>query len=363
MEALGAIVEALFVVFFLLDHVNGFQLLNKFGGKSGSSSNTNGCDIYKGHWVYDASYPLYDTSECPFIEEEFDCQKNGRPDKLYLKLRWQPTGCNLPRFDGQDFLRRYKGKRILFVGDSLSLNQWQSLTCMLHKTNPLAKYSLVRTGGLSTFTFPAYNVKVMFSRNAFLVDTISTSAGRILKLDSIESGKLWKGIDMLIFNTWHWWLHTGRKQPWDLIQDGNSTHKDMDRLIAYEKALNTWAKWVETDVDPSITKVFFQGISPDHNNASDWGDTSAKGCEGQIRPVPGPNYPAGPHPAQLILKKVLHSISKPVTLLDVTTLSQLRKDGHPSFYGHGGHRDMDCSHWCLAGVPDTWNVLLYAELP
>jgi hypothetical protein len=55
-------------------------------------------------------------------------------------------------------------------------------------------------------------------------------------------------------------------------------------------------------------------------------------------------------------------MKKPIHLLDIATLSQLRKDGHPSVYGHGGHRDMDCSHWCLAGVPDTWNQLLYASL-
>ena len=58
-----------------------------------------------------------------------------------------------------------------------------------------------------------YNVKVMFSRNAFLVDIVSTPNGAVLKLDSIESGKIWKDIDVLVFNTWHWWLHTGRKQP------------------------------------------------------------------------------------------------------------------------------------------------------
>lgn len=39
----------------------------------------------------------------------------------------------------------------------------------------------------------------------------------------------------------------------------------MDRLFAYEKALNTWAKWVDTNVDPTKTRVFFQGVSPDHN--------------------------------------------------------------------------------------------------
>lgn len=98
-------------------------------------------------------------------------------------------------------------------------------------------------------------------------------------------------------------------------------------------------------------------------SASDWGNVGrGKSCEGQVRPVAEPNYPAGPHPAELVVERVLHSISKPVTLLDVTALSQLRKDGHPSVYGHGGHRDMDCSHWCLAGVPDTWNMLLYTAL-
>lgn len=40
----------------------------------------------------------------------------------------------------------------------------------------------------------------------------------------------------------------------------------------------------------------------------------------------------------------------------------MRKDAHPSIYtGHGGHTN-DCSHWCLPGVPDTWNMLLYASL-
>lgn len=321
-----------------------------------------GCDLYQGNWISDQAYPLYDVSSCPFIEREFDCQNNGRPDKDYLKYRWQPTACNLPRFNGGDLLSRLRGKSIMFVGDSLSLNQWQSLTCMLHTAVPEADYTLARTGGISTFTFPAYNVKVLFYRNAFLVDIISTSEGRVLKLDSIEGAKLWNGIDVLIFNTWHWWTHTGRKQPWDFIQEGRRMYKDMDRLVAYEKGLNTWAKWIDSNVNLTKTKVFFQGVSPDHANGSLWEEPNAKFCEGQTQPLLGQTYPGGPHPAELVVEKVLGTMSKPVYLLDITTLSQLRKDGHPSVYGHGGHRDMDCSHWCLAGVPDTWNELLYAAL-
>ena len=51
---------------------------------------------------------------------------------------------------------------------------------------------------------------------------------------------------------------------WDFIREGNHTYKDMDRLVAYEKGLKTWAKWVEDNVNPNKTRVFFQGVSPDH---------------------------------------------------------------------------------------------------
>ncbi|KAK9901919.1 hypothetical protein M0R45_001853 [Rubus argutus] len=270
-----SICTVVMVLSLLYYHVHGDGHLQHFS-KAKREVGNEGCDLFQGRWVSEVSYPLYNSSQCSFVEREFTCIQNGRPDQFYLKFRWQPTACSLTRFNGGDFLKRYRGKSIMFVGDSLSLNQWQSLTCMLHTAVPDADYTLVRAGDLSTFTFPEYNVKVMFSRNAFLVDTIATTAGRVLKLDSIESGKLWKGIDFLIFNTWHWWLHTGRKQPWDLIQEGNVTYKDMDRLVAYEKGLNTWAKWVDTNVDQTKTRVFFQGVSPDHNNATDWRDSDCK---------------------------------------------------------------------------------------
>ncbi|KAL2957274.1 hypothetical protein AAZX31_18G136500 [Glycine max] len=260
-------------------------------------------------------------------------------------------------FNGEDFLTRLRGKSIMFVGDSLGLNQWQSLTCMLHIAVPQAPYSLARNGDVSIFTFT-----VMFSRNALLVDIVGESIGRVLKLDSIQAGQTWKGIDVMIFDSWHWWIHTGRKQPWDLIQVGNRTYRDMDRLVAYEIALNTWAKWVDYNIDPTRTRVFFQGVSPDHQNPAQWGEPRANLCEGKTRPILGFRYPGGPLPAELVLEKVLRAMQKPVYLLDITTLSQLRIDGHPSVYGFGGHLDPDCSHWCLAGVPDTWNELLYAIL-
>lgn len=66
-------------------------------------------------------------------------------------------------------------------------------------------------------------------------------------------------------------------------------------------------------------------------------------------------------PAAEVVNEVLSNMKTSVTLLDVTTLSQLRPDGHPSHYGNK-RKENDCSHWCLAGVPDTWNQIMYAIL-
>lgn len=82
-------------------------------------------------------------------------------------------------------------------------------------------------------------------------------------------------------------------------------------------------------------------------------------CGGEREPL---RDPGGAHPAQIVLERVLQGLSKPVYLLNVTALSKVRVDAHPSVYGLGGHRGMDCSHWCLPGVPDTWNQLLFSVL-
>lgn len=54
----------------------------------------------------------------------------------------------------------------------------------------------------------------MLDRKVYLVDVVRQKIGRVLKLDSVEGGKLWKEIDMLVFNTWHWWGRRGASQPY-----------------------------------------------------------------------------------------------------------------------------------------------------
>jgi len=62
-----------------------------------------------------------------------------------------------------------------------------------------------------------------------------------------------------------------------------------------------------------------------------------------------------------------------VQILNITQLSEYRKEGHPSIYRKQWHpltkeqianpkSYADCTHWCLPGVPDVWNELLYAYI-
>jgi GDSL/SGNH-like Acyl-Esterase family found in Pmr5 and Cas1p len=100
----------------------------------------------------------------------------------------------------------------------------------------------------------------------------------------------------------------------------------------------------------------------------DW--DSGGSCNGERNPIiSGPlinSYPI----KMRIVEEIINGMRFPVILLNVTKLTNYRKDGHPSIYGKlltntqkkVSKRKQDCSHWCLPGVPDTWNELIYATL-
>ncbi|XP_062179962.1 xylan O-acetyltransferase 5-like [Phragmites australis] len=346
------------------------------------------CDLYRGRWIYDeARAPLYKESGCGFLTEQVTCMRNGRRDDDYQKWRWQPDGCDLPRFEARAVLEKLRNKRLMFVGDSLNRNQWESMVCLVQSEAPWDKKSLVKNGSLNVFRLQEFNATVEFYWAPFLVESnsddpdIHSISDRMIKPTSIaKHAANWEGVDYLIFNTYIWWMNTPNMKT---LRGRSFSRKpvkydEMERVVAYRKVLKTWSRWVEEHIDPKRTTVLFMSVSPVHMQSEGWGSPNAIKCFSETQPAI--NYTKTLELGTdwdlfRTAQSVTESMKKvPVHFINITALSEIRKDGHTSVHTlrqgklltkeqqANPRKFADCIHWCLPGVPDTWNEFVYGHI-
>ncbi|PIA27619.1 hypothetical protein AQUCO_07600055v1 [Aquilegia coerulea] len=340
------------------------------------------CNYAKGKWIEDSTRPLYSGFGCKqWLSEMWACRLTQRTDFSYESFRWHPKNCEMPDFQGSSFLKRMQDETIAIIGDSLGRQQFQSLMCMVtggkQRSDVLdvgREFGLVKAHGAArpdgwAYRFPSTNTTILYYWSASLSDLepinrTNPATDWAMHLDRPPAflRHYLHRFDVVVLNTGHHWNRGKLKaNRWVMYVGGvpNTNRKIAEIGGAKNFTIHSIVKWLDSQLPkhPKL-KAFFRTISPRHFFHGDW--NSGGSCD-NTTPLAGGKEVSQDESSDPGAAGAVKGTR--VKLLDITALSQLRDEGHISRYSIKATPGVqDCLHWCLPGVPDTWNELLFAQL-
>ncbi|RCV08180.1 hypothetical protein SETIT_1G305400v2 [Setaria italica] len=349
------------------------------------------CDLTRGQWVPDDEAPYYTNLTCPFIDDLQNCMKFGKPSLEFMRWRWQPDGCDLPRFDAARFLEAMRGKSMAFVGDSLARNHLKSLLCILSQVaQPVevlttAEIDVTGRAVRRDFHYGSHGFNVSLFWSPFLVKANLSNAEPGLGLWDMHldtPDARWAAhisdFDYIVLSGTNWFFRPSVYREGGRVvgRNGGAAHDAATEMpvsgavrAAFRTALGAIAAR-----EGFHGKALVRTVTPAHFENGEWNTGGDCVRERPFRRGERDRdaVVAEFRAAQVDALRDTAATSKrkgaELRLLDITEAMELRPDGHPSRYGHppGGSVEgsfvVDCLHWCLPGPVDLWSELLFQML-
>lgn len=343
-----------------------------------------GCDIFRGDWVPDPDAPYYTNDTCSVIHEHYNCMRYGKPDLGFVKWRWRPDGCDLPRFNPWRFLDMMKGKSIAFVGDSLARNHKDSLICLLTRAAeptpswPSSKHTVYYYG---EYNFTVANFWAPYLVRHEQIDEDGPAHTGLWNLFLDEPDAVWAAhvaeFDYAVVSASSWFY-----RPSMLYEAGGlvGCHycllpnvTDLTPRYALRMATRAELRALSGADGRFRGTAVLRTVDPSQYEGGEWnkdgncvrtrpyrrGEKKVEGFELDFRNLQLEEFAVAEKAATDGGGKVR------MMLMDTTEAMILRADAHPSKYrGWTPEKHFtlsnDCVHWCLPGALDTWNdMLLY----
>ncbi|KAL1357103.1 hypothetical protein AAHE18_05G232700 [Arachis hypogaea] len=310
---------------------------------SSSSSNSkpqkeeNKCDLFKGHWVpsLEGESSYYTNSSCTTIPDSKNCFRHGRMDTDFLKWKWKPHECELPRFNPTSFLNIVGGKKMAFIGDSVARNHMESLLCLLSQEDTPKDMYKDPEDKYRQWYFPKHDFTLMMIWSRFLIvgeERIVNGTGCVY---CNEQNVTNYNIDLPIrmaFRTTFMHINGSKNKKRGLLT-----------------VLRTFAP-AHFENGVWNNGGYCNRTSPLSEAEADFGS-----FDWQLRSIQLEEFERA---------KREKGEKRLFEILDVTRAMLMRPDGHPG--DHWGNKWMkgynDCTHWCLPGPVDLWSEFLLALL-
>ncbi|KAL6534416.1 hypothetical protein OROHE_013341 [Orobanche hederae] len=210
-------------------------------------------------------------------------------------------------FNGKAFLEKIRGKKVLFVGDSLNRNQWSSLLCLIESSlPPSSNKSLTLTSNCNLFQ----NKPLKDMPDTGTMQTYSFSIPTFAHNDTLG---------------------------WGSFESPDAIYKTVEmKLHRYEMALNTWSDWLEMNINRTKTKLFFMSPSPYILSISKrpFSDVLRQ-CYNRSAPISEEDFVPSNHSMVGVLESAIEKLrTRGITVeyVHIIRMSEYRSDAHPSIY-------------------------------